>query len=67
MSIKGCDKEICLLLSKLWKKAGSGIPCKGRKKKSVLVSHFEKELKRLDCSVSHGDFALASRRSGKNY
>ena len=67
MPIEGCDKEICWVLSKLWKKASSRTPCKGRKKKSVPVSRSERELKRLDCSINYGDSALASKRSGINY
>ena len=67
MPIEGCDKEICLLLSKLWKKASSGTPRKGRKKKSVPVSRSERELRRLDCSINYGDSALASKRSSRNY
>ncbi|RVW86262.1 hypothetical protein CK203_043207 [Vitis vinifera] len=47
MLVEGCDEEIYLLLSKLRKKVGSKTSCKGRKKKSVSISYFERELRRF--------------------
>ena len=67
MSVEGCGEEVYLLLSKLRKKARSGTPCKGMKKKLMSISRFERELRRLDCLVSYGDFVPASRRGGRNY
>ena len=67
MLVEGCDEEIYLLLIKLRKKVESKTSCKGRKKKLVSVSHFERELRRLDCLISYGDFVLTSKRGGRNY
>ncbi|RVW30892.1 hypothetical protein CK203_102781 [Vitis vinifera] len=59
------DGKIALLLKKL-KMIGGETLCKKRKKKTVSASRSERELKRLDCTVSYGEPVLANRRSGRN-
>ena len=60
MPVEGYEEKIVLLLKKSKKMTGGGTLCK---KKVVSTSHSEKELKRLDCSVSYGE--PANRRSGR--
>ena len=67
MPVEGCSEEVYLLLSKLRKTARSRTPCKGMKKKLMSISCFERELRRLDCLVSYGDFVLTSKKGGRNY
>ena len=50
----------------LKKMIGVGTLCKKRKKKAMFASRFERELKRLDCTVSYGELVLANRKSGRN-
>ena len=64
ISVEGYEDKIVLLLKKFKKMIGGGTLCKKRKKKVVSASRFERELKRLDCSVSYGE--LANRRSGRS-
>ena len=64
MPVEGYEEKIVLLLKKLKKMTGGGTLCKKRKKEVVSTSRSERELKRLDCSVSYGE--PANRRSGKS-
>ena len=66
MPVEGFEEKIVLLLKKLKKMTGEGTLYKKRKKKVVFASRSEKKLKRLDCTVSYGEPALANRRSGLN-
>ena len=66
MSVEGCEEKIVMQLKKLKKMTGRRTLCKKRKKKVVSASHFEMELKRLDCTISYGESMIANRRSGKN-
>ena len=64
MPVEGYEDKIVLLLKKLKKMTGGGTLCKKRKKKVASASHSERELKRLDCSVSYGE--PTNRRSGRS-
>ena len=64
MLVEGYEEKIVLLLKKLKKMIGGGTLCKKRKKKVVSALRSERELKRLDCSVSYGE--PANRRSGRS-
>ena len=64
MPVEGYEDKIVLLLKKLKKMTGGGTLCKKRKKKVVSASRSERELKRLDCSISYGE--PANRRSGRS-
>ena len=64
MSVEGYEDKTVLLLKKLKKKTGGGTLCKKRKKKVASASHSERELKRLDCSISYEE--PANRRSGRS-
>ena len=55
-----------MLLKMLKKMTGVGTLCKKRKKKAMFASRFERELKRWDCTVSHGEPVLANRRNNRN-
>ena len=66
MPVEGYEEKIVLLLKKLKKMIGGGTLCKKRKKKAVSTLHSERELKRLDCTVSYGELVLANRRSVRN-
>lgn len=66
MLVDGFEEEIWSMLRKLRKKVGGGNLSIGRKKKLVSSSHSERELRRLDCSISYRGSSLASRRRGKN-
>lgn len=66
MSVEGCEEKIVLLLKKLKKMVGGGTPSRKRKKKAISASRFERELKRWDCTVSHGEPVLANRRNNRN-
>ena len=64
MPVEGYEDKIVLLLKKLKKMTGGGTLCKKRKKKVVSASRSEREMKRLDCSISYGE--PANRRSGRS-
>ena len=66
MSVEGCEEKIVMQLKKLKKMTGRRTLCKKRKKKVVSASHFEMELKRLDCTISYGESMIANRKSDKN-
>lgn len=66
MLVDGFEEEIWSMLRKPRKKVGGGNPSRERKKNLVSSSRFERELKRLDYSVSYGGSSSGSRRRGKN-
>lgn len=66
MPIEGFEEEIWALLRKLRKKLRRGTPSKGQKKIPLSSSLFERELRRLNYSVSCGGSSLLFGRSGKN-
>ncbi|RVW99827.1 putative ribonuclease H protein [Vitis vinifera] len=55
MSVEGHEVEILNLLEKLKLRTGNSTLCKRRKKKKSCTTRFERELKRLECSVSYGE------------
>ncbi|RVW26396.1 Transposon TX1 uncharacterized 149 kDa protein [Vitis vinifera] len=55
MSVEGHEVEILNLLEKLKLRMGNSTLCKRRKKKKSCTTRFERELKRLECSVSYGE------------
>ncbi|RVW47728.1 Transposon TX1 uncharacterized 149 kDa protein [Vitis vinifera] len=62
----GHEVEILELLSKLKLRTGSNSLRKRRKKKKSCSTRFERELKRLECSVSYKGTSGISKRSGLN-
>ena len=52
--VEGHKVEILVLLAKLKLRTGSNSLSKRRKKKKSCTTHFERELKILECSVSYG-------------
>ena len=54
MPVEGHEVEILALLKKLKLRIGSSTLCKRQKKKKSCTTCFERELKRLECSVSYG-------------
>ena len=54
MPVEGHEVKIMALLKKLKLSTGSSTLCKRRKKKKSCTTRFERELKRLECSVSYG-------------
>ncbi|WJZ98277.1 hypothetical protein VitviT2T_016814 [Vitis vinifera] len=62
MLVDGFEEEIWLMLRKPRKKVGGGNPNRERKKNLVSSSRFERELKRLDYSISYGGSSSGSRR-----
>ncbi|RVW67638.1 Transposon TX1 uncharacterized 149 kDa protein [Vitis vinifera] len=66
MPVEGHEVEILELLSKLKLRTGSNSLGKRRKKKKSCSTRFERELKRLECSVSYKGTSGISKRSGLN-
>ncbi|RVX04892.1 hypothetical protein CK203_019123 [Vitis vinifera] len=55
MPVEGNEVEILAMLMKLKLRTGSNSLCKRRKKKKSCTTRFERELKRLECSVRLND------------
>ena len=66
MPIEGHEVEILNLLEKLKLRTGNSTLCKRRKKKKSCTTRFERELKRLECSVSYGETSGIAKKSGHN-
>ena len=66
MPVEGHEVEILALLKKLKLRTGSNSPCKRRKKKKSCTTRFERELKRLECSVSYGRTSGITKKSGQS-
>ncbi|KAL6343049.1 hypothetical protein AAG906_017861 [Vitis piasezkii] len=66
MPVEGHEVEILALLKKLKLRTGNNSLCKRRKKKKSCTTRFERELKRLECSVSYGETSGITKRSGIN-
>ncbi|RVW71567.1 hypothetical protein CK203_047960 [Vitis vinifera] len=66
MSVEGHEVEILNLLEKLKLRTGNSTLCKRRKKKKSCTTRFERELKRLECSVSYGETSGLAKKSGHN-
>ena len=66
MPVEGHEVEILALLKKLKLRTGNNSLCKRRKKKKSCTTRFERELKRLECSVSYGETSGITKRSGHN-
>ena len=54
MPVEGHEVEILALLKKLKLRTGSSTLSKRRKKKKSCTTRFERELTKLECSVSYG-------------
>ena len=66
MPIEGHEFEILALLKKLKLRTDSSTLCKRGKKKKSCSTHFERELKRLECSVSYGGTLGIAKKSGQS-
>ncbi|RVW27803.1 hypothetical protein CK203_102622 [Vitis vinifera] len=66
MPVEGHEVEILALLKKLKLRTGNNSLYKRRKKKKSCTTCFERELKRLECSVSYGKTSEITKRSGIN-
>ena len=64
MLVEGHEVEILALLKKLKLRTGSSTLCKRWKKKKSCTTRFERELKRLECSVSCGGTSGITKKSG---
>ena len=64
MSVEGHEVEILALLKKLKLSTGSSTFNKRRKKKKACITRFERELKRLEYSVSYGGTSRITKKSG---
>ena len=65
MPVEGHEVEILALLKKLKLRTGSSTLCKRRKKKKSCTTRFERELKRLERSVSYGGTSGITKKSGQ--
>ena len=65
MPVKGHEVEILALLKKLKLRTGSSTLCKRQKKKKSCTTHFQRELKRLERSVSYGGTLGITKKSGQ--
>ena len=65
MPVKGHEVEILALLKKLKLRTGSSTLCKKQKKKKSCTTHFQRELKRLERSVSYGGTLGITKKSGQ--
>lgn len=61
MPVAGCEKEISSLLRKLESKKGHGVKVSGGKRILPSSSHFEREIRMLECSVNYKSSPLTSR------
>ena len=66
MPVEGHEVEILELLSKLKLRTRSNFLGKRRKNKKSYSTRFERELKRLECSVSYKGTSEISKRSGQS-
>ena len=66
MPVEGHEVEILALLKNLKLRTGSSTLSKRRKKKKSCITRFERELKRLDCSVSYEGTSRISKKSGQS-
>ena len=66
MPIVGHEVKILALLKKLKLRTGSNTLSKRRKKKKSGTTRFERELKRLECSVSYGGTSGITKKSGQS-
>ena len=66
MPVEGNEVEILAMLMKLKLRTGSNSLCKRRKKKKSCTTRFERELKRLECSVSYGGTSGTTKKSGQS-
>ena len=66
MLVEGHEVEILALLKKLKLRTGSSTLCKRWKKKKSCTTRFERELKRLECSVSYGRTLRITKKSGQS-
>ena len=66
MLVEGNEVEILAMLKKLKLRTGSNSLSKGRKKKKSCTNRFERELKRLECSVSYGGTSGITKKSGQS-
>ena len=64
MPVEGHEVKILALLKKLKLRTGSSTLCKRRKNKKSCTTLFERELKRLECSVSYGGTLGIAKKSG---
>ncbi|RVW39533.1 Transposon TX1 uncharacterized 149 kDa protein [Vitis vinifera] len=65
MPVKGHEVEIPALLKKLKLRTRSSTLCKRRKKKKSCTTRFERDLKRVECSVSYGGTSGIAKKSEK--
>ena len=66
MPVEGHEVEILALLKKLKLRTGSSTFHKRRKKKKACITRFERELKRLECSVSYEGTSGTTKKSGQS-
>ena len=66
MPVEGNEVKILAMLKKLKLRIGSNSLSKRRKKKKSCTTRFERELKRLECSVSYGETSGIAKKSGHN-
>ena len=66
MSVEGHEVEILALLKKLKLSTGSSTFNKRREKKKACITPFERELKRLECSISYGGTLGITKKSGQS-
>ena len=66
MLVEGHEVEILALLKKLKLRTGSSTLCKRHKKKTSCSTHFERELKRLEFSVSYGGTSRLAKRTSQS-
>ena len=66
MPVEGHEVEILALLKKLKLRTGSSTLSKRRKKKKACITRFERELKRLECSISYGGTSGITKKSGQS-
>ena len=62
MPIAGFEKEICALIRKMESRKGRGIWMLGGKKRGS--SHFEREIRKLECSVNYNSSPFTARGKG---
>ena len=66
MPVEGNEVEILAMLKKLKLRTGSNSLSKRRKKKKSCTTRFERELKRLECSVRYGGTSGLSKKSDQS-
>ena len=66
MPVEGHEVEILALFKKLKLRMGSNTLCKRRKKKKSCTTRFERELKKLECSVSYGGTSGITKKSDQS-